>query len=326
MKKAFVTGASGFLGVNLIEALLREQWEVTALIMPTDELTYLKREMITCVLGDILDKKSLREAMPDGESVTVFHVAGMTSMWHKQDKIQYQVNVTGTRNVCEVAIEKNVKKLVFTSSISAYGYHRSRVDEETVSNALACKMNYNRTKYLAEQEVHKAISKGLKAVIVNPCNIIGPYDQKGWATLIISANQGNANGATDGIGTFAHVHDVAAAHIRAAERGQVGENYLLGGVEVSFREVIINICKIVHKQPPARSVSPQVLKIVLVIHAIKSFFDQKQPLLSYPRYKRLTGNIVCDDSKARKFLGYSTSTLNEMLLDSFYWLKGESLI
>ncbi len=326
MKKAFVTGGSGFLGSNLIQELIKEQWEVIVLVMPDDPLTYLNQEQITCLRGDILDKGSLRRAMPEGESVTVFHVAGMTSMWHKKDKIQHQINVIGTQNVCRIAVEKQVGKLVFTSSISAYGYHHSRVNEQTVSNALSCHMNYNKTKYLGEMEVKKAILAGLNAVIVNPCNIIGPYDKAGWATLIVSANAGNVQGATEGNGTFAHVHDVVKAHIKAAEVGRTGENYLLGGVEVSFKEMIIEICEIIGKKAPKRSIPPFLLWIAMVLQGIKSFFDKKPPLLTYPRYKRLTGHIVCDDSKASEQLDYKTCTLKEMLTDSFGWLKKEGVL
>lgn len=326
MKKAFVTGASGFLGVNLVETLIREEWDVTVLVLPEDPMTYLNRDKVTRVTGNILSQESLRKAMPQGESVTVFHVAGMTSMWHKKDRIQYEINVIGTKNVCEIAIKKQVKKLVFTSAISAYGYHRSRVNEKTISNALTCKMNYNRTKYLGEKEIHKAIQQGLGAVILNPCNIVGPYDTSGWATLILSANKGNAQGATDGVGTFAHVQDVVNAHIQAAEKGRIGENYLLGGVEASFKEVITAICKLLHKQPPRRSISPCVLRSVMIFQEIKSVFDKKEPLLTYPRYKRLTGNIICDDSKAREVLNFKSSTLDEMLQDSYEWLKKENLI
>lgn len=326
MRRAFVTGASGFLGINLVEALLKEQWEVIALVLPEDSKMYLKDKNITCVVGDILDKTSLRNVIPQGDSVTVFHVAGMTSMWDKERNIQYQINVTGTKNVCEIAIEKQVRKLVYTSSISAYGHHKSRVSEQTVSNALNCGMNYNRTKYLSEREIHKAIGQGLDAVILNPCNIIGPYDMKGWSTLIKSVNEGNPRGATDGTGTFTHVHDVVDAHIIAADKGVVGDNYLLGGVEVTFKEVIEAICKMLKKKPPRKSASPLVLLIYMKLLSIKSLFDKKMPILTYPRYKRLTGYIVCDDLKARTVLGYKTRTLEEMLKDSYNWLKKEDLL
>jgi nucleoside-diphosphate-sugar epimerase len=183
----------------------------TALVLPNEPILYLDQKQVKVVRGDILNIESLRQGMPEGKEVTVFHLAGMSSMWWKQNEIQYQINVIGTRNVCQVAIEKEVNRLVFTSSVSAYGYHSTRVSEKTNSNAMTCKMNYNRTKYLGEKEIHKGISKGLDAVIVNPCNIIGPYDVKGWSTLIQSVHQGNTRGASEGIGTFAHVEENYAA-------------------------------------------------------------------------------------------------------------------
>lgn len=326
MKKAFVTGATGFLGVNLVHALLEAGWSVTVLVLPDDILTYLRTEEITYVKGNILDKKSLEKVMIGGPDVTVFHVAGMTSMWHKQNAIQYEVNVVGTKNVCEVALDKGVGKLVYTSSISAFGYHDFRINEETKSNAMVCKMNYNKTKFLAENEVKSLITKGLNAVIVNPCNIIGPYDTVGWSTLITSAHKGDLKGATNGIGTFAHVKDVVNGHILAAEKGKIGENYLLGGVEISFSILIALICKKFNKSEPKKSISNFVLKLVMYLQYLKSLKTKEMPLITYPRYKRLSGCIICDDSKAIKELGYKHSTIDQMISDSYNWLVKEGVL
>ncbi len=99
------------------------------------------------VSGNIIDYNSVVNALPK-QADAVFHVDGNTSMWSRHNKEQYQVNVTGTRNVVNESIEKKVKRFIFTSSISSYGYHKTTVDEETESNALQCGMNYNITKYI----------------------------------------------------------------------------------------------------------------------------------------------------------------------------------
>lgn len=334
MKKAFVTGANGFLGINLIGELCRGGWVVTAFHLPGEDLKYLRPFDIHCAAGDILDYPSLLDALSgsashwgeDHSDTVIFHLAGDTSMWHRNDKRQFEINVTGTKNVCRSALEKQIDKLVFTSSISAFGFHAGRISEETPSNALSCRMNYNRTKFLAEKEIRKAVRQGLDAVILNPCNIMGPYDSNGWSTLISSIARGTAPGVTTGVGTFAHVKDIAKTHIAAAERGRAGENYLLGGVEISFREIAEKVSALLGKTGAPKVLSPTLLRLATYLMQVRSFVDGKEPLLTYPRYKRLVGNLLCDDSKARRELGFSTTDIETMIRDSHLWLEQEKLI
>ena len=326
MKKALVTGATGFLGINLLNQLVASEWDVTILHLPGENLKYLELFNIKYSQGNILDYKSIVDAIPEGDDVVIFHLAGDTTMWPKLAKRQDQINIDGTVNVCRAAIEKNVSRLIYTSSSSAFGYHNTRLTESTVSNALTCGMNYNRSKYLGEQEVKKAVMKGLDAVILNPCNMIGPYDAKGWASMIINVSTDNVPGVGPGTGTFSHVKDIAAAHITAVELGKTGQNYLLGGVEASFEEVFSEINQVLKKKLPLKTISAHKMKIFMQLMRLKSFFDRKEPLVTYPKYKRLTGCLTCDDSKARTDLGFSTTTLTEMISDSCRWLKEAKLI
>ena len=326
MSKAFVTGVAGFLGNNVIRELLYQGWDVTAFHLPTDNLKNLSvLKNIKLVEGDILDYQSLLNAIPRDEDVIIFHIAGDTSMWDRNADRQFMINVTGTANVAKAALERGVGKLVFTSSISAYGYHSDRIDEETPSNALTCKMNYNKTKYLAELEIKKAIEKGLNAVILNPCNMMGPFDMKGWSTLIMSVLNNDVPAVTLGVGTFAHVSDVARAHIKAAEVGRKGENYLIGGVEILFRDIYREITEMLGKKMNLRTVSSPVFRIAMYLIRLKSFFKKEEPILTYPRFKRLTGRIICNDKKARKELSFQTCGIKEMLSDSYAWLQDEGL-
>ena len=326
MKKALVTGATGFLGINLLNQLAALEWDITVLHLPGDDVKYLDQLALKYSQGNILDYKSIVNAIPEGDDVVIFHLAGDTTMWPKLAKRQDQINIDGTANVCRAAIEKNVRRLIYTSSSSAFGYHNTRLSETTVSNALTCGMNYNRSKYLAEQEVKNAVEKGLDAVILNPCNMIGPYDAKGWASMIINVSTENVPGVGSGTGTFAHVKDIAAAHITAVESGKMGQNYLLGGVEASFEEVFSEINTVLKKKLPLKTISAHKMKIFMQLMKLKSFFDRKEPLVTYPKYKRLTGCLICDDSKARTELGFSTTTIKEMISDSCQWLMEEKLI
>ena len=167
----------------MVQQLLSDDWQVTALHRKTSNLTYLKRFDVTLVEGAITDKGSLEKAIPEGVDA-VFHVAANTSMWSKFNEQQYQDNVIGTRNMLEVASLKKAKRFIHTSSISAFGHHENEVDETVKSNALDSEMNYVVTKYQAELEVDKAIANGLDVVLVNPCDIMGPYDSHNWAQVI----------------------------------------------------------------------------------------------------------------------------------------------
>ncbi len=325
MKKVFVTGATGFIGLNLIERLQGQNWEITALHLPGEDLKYLSRFNVNHVAGNILDASSLQNAIPEKPDV-IFHLAGDISMWHKNDDRQYKINVLGTANMCRVALEKNARRFIHTSSSSAFGYHGRELTEQTVSNALDCKMSYNQTKYLAEQEVKKSVGAGLFAVILNPCNIIGPYDPGNWSQLIKNVCQGKLPGYPPGLGTFAHAKDIADAHIVAVEKGRNGENYLLGGVQASFKEVISQIIDITQMNLSLKEISKQKLKMMLYLGLVKSFFDGKEPLLTYPKYMRLTGNLTCDDNKAARELGFKTTSIHQMLTDCYGWIKQEQLI
>ncbi len=328
MRTAFITGSTGFVGLNLIEELCTStgHWHIHALVLPEEDTRHLVRFNVSPVVGNILDRDSLRKAIPEGVDV-IFHVAGDTSMWNKHNDRQYGVNVIGTNNMVGAAIEKNAGRFVHTSSISAYGHHPMRIiSEKTESNALTCAMNYNKTKFLAEQEVKKGVSVGLNAIILNPCNIVGPYDRVNWAQAIKGVYHGALRGVPPGLATFSHARDIVKAHIAAVDKGGSGENYILGGIEATFKEVFNEIERLLGKKPSDRVVSRSELKLAMYWFEIKSLIDRKEPALTPAKYNRLVGHQICDDGKARRELGFSTGSLNRMLTDSYNWLIQEDLL
>lgn len=324
-KKAFITGGTGFLGLNLIESLTEEGWEVFALHRITSDLTYLKKFPVVLVEGSMSDIESLRKGMPENLDA-VFHVAGNTNMWHKNNEVQYQDNVIGTRNMLEIALEKNAKKFICTSSISAFGTHEEVITETISSNAETYFVNYHKTKFLAEKEVEKAIEKGLDAVILNPCHIMGKYDKNNWAQLIKFTYHGTLPGIPPGRGNYCYAKDVARAHINAVKNGKTGERYLLGGVEAGFLNTINVIEKLAGK-PESKKVLPKfALKIALWRDTLKSMFDGKEPNITPEKFQMLTKKSLCDDSKAQKELGYQHTPLEVMVTESFDWLKEENML
>jgi nucleoside-diphosphate-sugar epimerase len=327
-RRAFVTGATGFLGRNLIEQLVREDWDIRALCLPTDKTEWLNRLGATIAIGNITDRESLVQAMTDSPDV-VFHVAANTSSWSAHDAEQYQDNVVGTGHMLDVALQKGAKRFVYTSSISSYGYQPGcRLNESTPSNALTCgHYNYGKTKYQAEQLVKKAVQRGLSTVILNPVNILGPYDVNNWTKqLIRPVFEGKMRIVPPGRAMWCYVKDAVNAHIAAVDRGTVGENYLLGGDEASFKEVINEIERQMGKPLSTRVTPTAVLWLAMTASELKSKVDDKEPSLTVERYKRAVAHISCNFDKATRDLGFKVTPLRVTLQATIRWLTDEHLL
>jgi dihydroflavonol-4-reductase len=324
MKKAFITGAAGFVGLNLIEELSKDDWEIFALYLPGEDISHLSQFTVQAIAGDILNMDSLLPAIPEKVDV-VFHLAGDTSTWSKNNDRQYRVNVEGTAKMLDAAIEKKAGRFIYTSSISAFGFHDGPVSEETVSTALQSGVNYHKTKFLAEQEVKKRSGR-LRTVILNPCNVIGPYDRINWAQTIQAVYRDRLSGFPPGTGTFAHVKDIVRAHIQAAEKEGLRNQYVLGGTQATFREAFDTIAELLNKKRLDKALSKSTLRAATYFFALKSLIDKKEPLITLEKYKRLVGRQIIDDRRAVKDLDLKKSPLKKMFADSYAWLVQENLL
>lgn len=255
MKSAFVTGGTGFVGLNLVEQLVKQGWRVAALHRSTSDVRRLQGFGVLLATGDLQDLPSLSAAIPPHVDA-VFHVAGNTSVWARHNTAQYRDNVDGTRNLVEAALRAGVKRFVHTSTWNTYGLDYETISEDTPQRGLDSWINYNRTKTLAEREVRKGVARGLQAVILNPAHIVGRYDPGNWSRMIRMVHQRRLPGIPSGSGTFCHAEQVALAHIAAAERGKLGDNYLLPGTDASFAEVIRLIAELTGRRAPRRILAP----------------------------------------------------------------------
>jgi dihydroflavonol-4-reductase len=227
-RTALVTGATGFLGLNLVRQLTDAGWEVIALHRPGSELTYLRRFPVRLAEAT-LQAESLQRAVPDGLDA-LFHAAADISSWHRHRDRQTRANVDGTRHLVEAAIRQGVLKFVHTSTTGVYGLPGQPFDEAAPHLGRGSGFHYQHTKALAEDEVRRGIDRGLDAVILNPANIVGPYDvHSSWSRLIRLAVEGKLPAVPPGRCSFCHAAEVARAHVAAAERGRTGENYILAG-------------------------------------------------------------------------------------------------
>src|SRR5258708_23115609 len=166
-RAAFVTGATGFVGLKMVKELMIRGWDVTALHRPSSDLKLLKRFRPKLAVGTLGDSDSLIVAIPQ-DTDTIFHVAGNTNMWRGRNAEQTRDNVDGTRHVVEAALAKRVRRLVGTSSISAYGPVDGQLTEETPSLAANSSVNYQKTKWQAQEPAPAPPAKGLEVVILQP--------------------------------------------------------------------------------------------------------------------------------------------------------------
>jgi dihydroflavonol-4-reductase len=324
-RSAFVTGGTGFVGLNLVQQLVAAGWDVTALHRPTSDLRFLKRFQPRLAVGAITDKDSLIAAIPDRVD-TLFHVAGNTNMWRKRNAEQTRDNVDGTRNVVEAAIAKGVRRLVVTSSISAYGPVVGEITEQTPSQAAQSPVNYQRTKWQAQEIARSSVDRGLQVVIMQPGAIMGPYDIGTWSRIFTMVRDGKLPGVPPAGLTFTHVREVVAAHIAAADRGENGGQYLLGGENRSMLDLVREVSALLGKPAPTREIPARLLRMVAKLGEFLSNFTGKPPPITPEIAAAFGRRISISSAKAQRELGYRVIPLNVMVKDCYDWLVAEGRI
>jgi dihydroflavonol-4-reductase len=324
VQTAFVTGGTGFVGLNLVEQLRQAGWKVIAVHRANSSTKRLEALGAELCKAELDQTAELAQAMPEAVDA-VFHVAGDLSWSKLNDERQRRVNVDGTRHVVEAALLRNAKRFIHTSSVSAYGLGHRVITEETKSTAPLSSIGYVHTKWLGEEEVRKGVQQGLSAVILNPAHILGPYDTTGWASVFGLLKRGQLPGVPPGSASFVHVREVARAHIAAVSKGRTGENYLLGGVDATYVEMTALMGELLGVKVP-HVVPGFVLEVVGLFNDSVSHFTRKEPEVTLANARMLSSKWRADCSKAEKGLGLRRVPLREMVEDSFRWLEKERLL
>ncbi len=320
MAQAFITGASGFVGRNMLDRLTADNWEVTALYRPGRRPVWAGRYAVHWVEGDILSEESLSRSLPR-EVDAVFHVAADTSIWRRNNDRQRRVNVEGTHNLVEAALRAGAKRFIHTSTWNVYGLEQGVINEDSPQSGRDSWIAYNRTKAEAEDLVRAAIRRGLDAVFINPSHIIGRYDTENWARMITLVENGNLPGIPPGSGSFCHAEQVARAQVSAVAAGRVGENYLLGGTDASFLQVIRIIGEITRRPVPKRPMPAPLLKAYARVLEAISTLTGREPMLTPEGAAMVTEHPRIASSKAERELDYTPVDLRTMLLDAYRWLS-----
>lgn len=320
--KAFVTGGTGFLGTHLVKALDRQGWEIIALHRKTSDLTELKKcQKIEFTLGDITDLESLKRGIPQNVDA-VFHVAGSVGhLPHNLENSRYLINQTGTRNVIETCKEKSIGRLIYTSTVLTYDFHKYRPLTENAERNLWCKDPYIHSKRLADEEVDKGLSSGLDIVYLHPSAVFGSYDKDTWSKMFLEIKRGlPLPFAPPGGGSVCHALKVAEAHVTAFHRGKKGQHFILGGPDVTWLQVSQEIAKILKAPGPRWRLPTLLFKAYGWSEFLISSALRRNPMLTPHTIDILTETIYSDSTLAAKELDYKSSTLREMLEDCHQWM------
>jgi len=238
--KALVTGATGFIGGNLVRELVNQGYQVKTLVRKESDRRNIEGLNVEIALGDLRDKASLASAL-EGCDV-LFHVAACYTFWTPDPKAVYEANVGGTENMLAAALAKGIEKVVYTSTESTIGIAKngSLGTEELEVNPGHLAGHYKKSKYMAEKLALKMYDEGLPLVVVNPTTPVGPLDLKPTPTgqFIVDFLNGKMPAYVNTGLNLVDVQDVAKGHVLALERGQIRERYILGNRNLTFKEIL----------------------------------------------------------------------------------------
>ena len=321
---ALVTGATGFLGAHLCQQLLSEGWQVYALCRSQQKAKALDPS-IHIVIGDILNIESVSEKLPESMDA-VFHTAASTSTWFKNNDMQTSTNIQGTRNMLDLAIKLSVKKYIHVSSVVVFGIHKElkNIVESMPKSGENSFINYLKTKTASEKMVLK--TENLDSIIINPTHIIGPGDRNNWARLIKMIAANKLPSIPNGAGSFVDVRDVAAGIIQAYYQGKVGNNYLLGGTNMNFKEFITKVAAVLKVKPTNVQLPNFFLMSLAHLKSLISRFTNKEPDITPESVSIISDLYACDSAKARVQLNYQTRDFTETLEETIWFLKTENII
>lgn len=326
MNHVLVTGATGCVGSNLTIELLRRGYNVRAFHRTTSNTLTLQDVDVERCIGDTRDKESLRRSMKGCD--TVFHTAAIVSFWRRQHAEQLDINVNGTRNVVELCLELGIEKLVHTSSIAALGFRTDgKYIDETTQYNWKMKPGYKYSKYRSELEALKGVEQGLNAIIVNPTVIIGPRDVHFHGGQIVrdSVRRRVLFYVVGGMNVVS-VHDVVAGHLAAAERGRTGERYILGGWNLTFKEILNLAAHVLGGKAPPVKVPTRLARGVG--HAVEfvSTLTNTQPWVTAELLTNIGSNHWCSIEKAKRELGYMPSPIEHAMLEAYHWYVENGLL
>ena len=322
--KALVTGATGFIGAAVARMLLDSGVDVRVLIRPASNLKNLESLKVESVLGDLQDPSSLRPALRGCRHL--YHVAAHYALWDQDSSVFYRVNVEGTRNLLQTAAEVGIERIVYTSTIGAIGLPEGGGlgNENTPLAPSQLAGDYKRSKYLAEQEVLKLAKTGIPVTIVNPTAPVGERDVKPTPTgqIIVDFMLGRMWAYIETGMNLIDVEDVAVGHLRAMERGRLGERYILGHRNLTFHEICEMLSQITGvKAPWVKLPWRAVLPLAYCNTWIADHLTHKPPRIPLEGVRMAKYRMHYDCSKALKELNLPQTPVEVSLEKAVKWFR-----
>jgi len=321
--KVFITGATGFIGASLTRVLLAEGHAVKALVRPGTDLRNLNGLDIELCRGDLRDRDSLLKGLEGCD--TLFHAAADYRLWTRKPADMYDINVGGTGNILEAALERGVSRTVYTSSVGTLGNPGDGTpgDEATPVTLAAMVGHYKRSKFLAERIAESFVAKGLPLVIVNPSTPVGPLDIKPTPTgrIIVDFLNRRMPAYLDTGLNIIDVEDCARGHLLAARLGRNGEKYILGNQNLTLRGIFAMMEELTGlPAPKVRLPYPPIL-LAAYLNEACSYVTGREPLIPLAGVQMARKFMFFDSDKAVRELGLPQRPVIDALRKAVEWFR-----
>jgi dihydroflavonol-4-reductase len=327
MKRALVTGATGFIGANLVRTLLARGFRVRVLVRPLAERSAIEGLDVEYARGDVLDPETLEAAMRACD--VVFHTAAFVSFYVPDRAEMRRINVTGTRNVLAAARKAGVPRVVHTSSVAAIGasYEPLQIANELTPFNLGRRgFDYSITKHEAEEAVREAVAAGLDAVIVNPSSPFGVFDRMNIGRMIRGVVRGEIPVYVNGGNNYVDVEDVCLGQVLAYEKGRRGERYILGHENLTHKETFERVARIVGAQPPRFRVPYALAWAGGAAGNLAAAVTRTPPKLDFATARMSRYYFYFTHAKAEAELGYRPRSLDAAIARQYAWMKEKGLL
>jgi dihydroflavonol-4-reductase len=323
MRRALVTGGSGFVGGHLVRALVERGVEVSCLVREASPRANLEGLPVRPVVGDLRDPASYAGAL--GGIDTLFHCAADYRLYVPDPPSMYASNVGGTEEILRAAAEAGVERVVYTSTVGALGHSRdgSPADESTPVRLEDMVGHYKRSKFLAEQAALGWAAKGLPVVLVHPSAPVGDADLKPTATgqMIVDFLEGRMSAYVDTGLNLVDVRDVAEGHLLAAERGRAGERYILGNRNMSLKEILDTLADLTGLPGPRFRVPHWLPLAVAAVDTCRARVFRGEPRIALDAVRLSRRAMYFDPGKAVRELGLPRTPVEQALGRAVNWFR-----
>jgi dihydroflavonol-4-reductase len=322
-----VTGAAGFLGSHVARQLVARGDDVRVLMRPSSTNRAIADLSLEYVTGDLRDPASLDRAMKDVKRV--FHVAADYRLWARRKQDIYDSNVGGTKNLLDAAKRAGVEQLIYTSTVATIAVDRPQHPNEFTDAKLEEMVgHYKRSKWLAEKEALSAAKNGLPVIVAMPTTPVGPWDWKPTPTgkIILDFLNGKMPGYVETGLNFIGVEDCAAGHLLIAEKGKVGERYLLGRENLTLKQMLDALSKITGLPAPKLKIPHGLALGVAYASTVFSRLLGREPGIPVEGVKIARHMMFVDCSRAQRELGFKAGPVGAALERAVRWYEANGYI